>query len=367
MIPFLDFKDLNLPYRRELLKSIAEVIDSGHYILGEKVAEFEKEFADYCGTKTAIGTGNCFDALNLIFRAYKELGAFKENDEIIVPANTYIASILPIVENRLQPLLVEPNINTYNLDPDLIESKITKKTRAILLVHLYGQIAYNQKIKNIAKKYKLKIIEDCAQSTGAQFNGQKVGSLGDAAAFSFYPSKNLASLGDAGAVTTSDSRLAKVVRALRNYGSDQKYFNTYKGINSRLDEIQATVLLIKLKHLDQENQQRREIAYQYLSKIKNPHIILPQSIDDLAHVWHLFVLRTKNRDALSKYLLDQGIGTLVHYPLPPHQQKAFTEWHHLKYPITETIHQSVLSLPLNPYLKKQDIQKIIKACNNYRG
>lgn len=366
MIPFLNFKDLNYPYRRELLQSISDVIDSGHYILGEKVAKFEKEFSRYCGVKETVGTGNCFDALSLIFRAYKEQGIFKENDEIIVPANTYIASILPIIENRLRPVLVEPDIDTYNINPKLIEEKITKNTKAILLVHLYGQIAFTPEIKKIAKKYDLKIIEDCAQSTGAQFNRCRAGSLGDAAAFSFYPSKNLGSLGDAGAVTTNDLKLAKVIRALRNYGSDQKYYNTYKGLNSRLDEIQAAVLLVKLKYIDKENQKRREIAHQYLSKIKNPQINLPQLTDDLSHVWHLFVVRTKNRQSLEKHLQDNGIQTLVHYPLPPHKQKAFKEWNHLKFPITETVHQSVLSLPLNPYLKKQDIKKIIKVCNEYQ-
>lgn len=365
MIPFLNFKDLNAPYKEELLKSISDVIDSGYYILGEKVREFEKAFSKYSGVKHTIGVGNGLDALTLIIRAYKELGVFHENDEIIVPANTYIASILSITENRLKPILVEPNIDTYNLDIDLIEKNISKKTKAILIVHLYGQIAYSEKLKRLAKKYKLKIIEDSAQAAGARFKNKVVGSLGDAGGISFYPSKNLGALGDGGAITTNDSKLARVVRALRNYGSEEKYFNIYKGINSRLDELQAAVLLVKLKYLDKENDKRREIAGKYLNGIKNPKIILPIVQDSNSHVWHLFVIRTKNRESLKEYLDQKGIGTMIHYPVAPHKQKAYKELNKHKYPLTENIHKTVLTLPLNPFMTEEQVEEVIKAVNSY--
>ncbi len=348
MIPFLKFQDLNAPYKAELMRAIEDVIDSGRYILGPKVEEFEKKFAAYVGKKYAIGTGNCLDALTLIFRAYIELGVMKEGDEVIVPANTYIASILAITANNLKPILVEPEIRTYNIDDALIDKYITKKTKAIMPVHLYGKIARVRARKGI------KIIEDSAQV---------VSTYGDAAGFSFYPSKNLGALGDAGAITTNDKKLAEVVLALRNYGSHKKYYNLYKGVNSRLDELQATVLLVKLKYLDEENAKRKKIALQYLKGIKNAKLILPQ--DDATHVWHLFTMRTKIRDAFAEHLSAHGIGSVIHYPIPPHKQKAYKEWSGKKFPITEEIHKTIISLPLFPGMKQDDIDTIIASCNSF--
>ena len=350
MISFLKFEDLNVSYRQELLDAITSVIDSGRYILGPKVEEFEKKFAKYCGVKYAIGTGNCLDALTLIFRGYKELDVFHEGDEIIVPANTYIATILAITANRLKPVLVEPDIATYNLDPKLVGKKITRKTKAILAVHLYGRLA------NIGslRKYGLPIIEDSAQV---------VSTLGDAAGFSFYPSKNLGALGDAGAVTTNDKKLAETIRALRNYGSHKKYYNLYKGVNSRLDELQAAVLLVKLKYLDEENAQRKKIAAQYLAGIKNTKLVMP--IDHPTHIWHLCPVRTNNRDAFEKHLPAHGIGSVIHYPVPPHQQKAYKEWNKKRFPITEEIHKTIISLPLFPGMKQDNVNTVIQACNSF--
>lgn len=365
MVPFLDFKDLNVQYRKELLKVIAQFIDSGQYILGDKVRSFEKEFSVYCGVKETIGTGNGLDALTLIIRAYKELGIFQIGDEVIVPANTYIASILAVTENRLKPVLAEPNLATYNIDAKKIDKYISKKTKAILVTHLYGQIGYSEEIKRIAKKYNLKIIEDCAQAHGAIYRGKKAGSIGDAAGFSFYPSKPLGALGDAGAVTTNDKKLAEMIRALRNYGSRKKYYNEYQGINSRLDELQAVVLSVKLKHLDRDNNIRRKIAQRYIREIQNSKLILPHEESEGLHVWHLFVVRTKNRDRFSKHLTKHGIGSVIHYPVPPHKQKAYTEWKDLSYPICEEIHQTVISLPLYQTMKEKDIREVINACNAY--
>ena len=365
MVPSLNFKDINIAYRQELIDAIAGVIDSGQYILGKKVEEFEKEFSKYCGVKETIGTGNGLDALTLIIRAYKEMGVFNEGDEILVPANTYIASILAITENRLKPVLVEPDINTYNFDVNRLEEKITDRTKGILTVHLYGQIAYSEQMQKIADKYKLKIIEDCAQAAGANYKNKFAGNLGDAAGFSFYPSKNLGALGDGGAVTTSDVDLAKIIRALRNYGSHKKYHNIYKGINSRLDELQAAVLLVKLKYLDEENNKRREIAKLYLENINNKNLILPEAKNESAHVWHLFVVRVKERNRFGQYLAENGIGTVIHYPIPPHKQEAFVEWNSANYPITEEIHDTIISLPLNPAMKEKEIFKVIKVCNEY--
>ena len=365
IIPFLNFKDINIEYHQELIDAIASVIDSGQYILGKKVEEFEKEFSKYCGVKETIGTGNGLDALTLIIRAYKEMGVFNEGDEIFVPANTYIASILAITENRLKPVLVEPDINTYNFDVNRLEEKITDRTKGILTVHLYGQIAYYKQMQKIADKYKLKIIEDCAQATGANYHNKFAGNLGDAGGFSFYPSKNLGALGDGGAVSTSDVELANIIRALRNYGSHKKYHNIRKGINSRLDELQAAVLLVKLKYLDEENNKRREIAKAYLENINNKNLILPEAKNESSHVWHLFVVRAKERDKFGQYLAKNKIGTVIHYPIPPHKQEAFVEWNSKNYPITEKIHDTVISLPLNPAMKEKEIFKVIKACNEY--
>lgn len=366
MIQFLNFKDINAPYKGELMDAIGDVIDSGNYILGEKVKLFEEKFSFYCGVKHTVGTGNGLDALALIIRAYKELGTFNEGDEILVPANTYIASILAITENRLKPVLVEPDIKTYNIDVNLLEGKITSKTKAIMVVHLYGQVGYSDKMQEIADKYNLKIIEDCAQAHGAIYRDRKVGILGDAAGFSFYPSKNLGALGDAGAVTTNDTELAEIVRALRNYGSQEKYHNKYKGINSRLDELQAAVLLVKLKYLDRETEKRRGIALRYLNEIKNQRLVLPTVLENRSHVWHLFVVRTKKRDSLQKHLQDHGVGTLIHYPVAPHKQPAYMEWNKKSYPITEEIHSTVISLPLNPVMTTEEVTKVIEVCNLYK-
>jgi len=364
MIPFFNLKKINGGYRRELLAAIAEVVDSGFYILGPKVKLFEEAFAKYCGVGEAIGTGNGLDALALIIRAYKEIGIFKDGDEILVPANTFIASVLAITENNLKPILIEPDINTYNIDPNELEGRITKKTRAIMIVHLYGRVGYSEKIRKIATKYGLKIIEDCAQAHGAMYKGRRVGSLGDAAGFSFYPAKNLGCLGDGGAITTSDKKLATVVRALRNYGSYEKYLNEYKGINSRLDEMQAAILLVKLKYLDRENEKRRQIAEIYLQKINNAKLILPAQ-NDLSNVWHLFVVRTKDRDGFLKYLADNGVQALIHYPVPPHKQRAYLELGKASHVITEEIHKTVISLPLYPAMTRKDILRVAAVCNSY--
>ncbi len=325
MIPFLDLKGLNAQHRDELIEACTRVIDSGWYIQGNECKEFDSEFAQYCGTKYAIGVANGLDALILILRAYKELGFMKDGDEVIVPSNTYIASILAISQNNLVPVLVEPDINTFLINPDKIEEKITSKTKAILPVHLYGQTCEMNKINEIAKKYNLKVIEDSAQSHGAYFTDKRSGNLGDASGFSFYPGKNLGALGDGGAVTTNDEELANTIKALGNYGSHKKYENLYKGINSRLDEMQAAMLRVKLKYLDEEVKKRREIANYYLENIKNDTIILPIVRAEDNHVWHLFVIRTNKRDELQKYLLDNGIQTLIHYQFQLNNKKAYNE------------------------------------------
>jgi dTDP-4-amino-4,6-dideoxygalactose transaminase len=341
-------------------------VDSGWYILGKEVEEFENEFAKYCGAKYAIGVANGLDALILIFKAYKEMGLMRDGDEVIVPANTYIASILAISANNLTPILVEPNIETFNIDPELIAEKITSKTKAILAVHLYGRCAPMDKINSIAKKFNLKVIEDSAQAHGSFYGDKRVGNLGDASGFSFYPGKNLGALGDGGAITTNDDGLYNVVKALRNYGSIQKYQNIYKGLNSRLDEIQAAILKVKLPHLDSENEERRRIAEIYCEKIKNPKIILPNLTKDRKmSVWHLFVIRSQNRDVLQKYLLDNGVQTVIHYPIPPHKQEAYGALLGLSFPITEKIHDEVLSLPIFSTLESCDVLKIIELINNY--
>jgi dTDP-4-amino-4,6-dideoxygalactose transaminase len=365
MIPFLDLKSINTEYRAELIEACTKVIDSGWYIQGNECKEFDKEFAEYCGTKYAIGVANGLDALILILRAYKELGFMNDGDEVIVPSNTYIASILAISQNNLVPVLVEPDINTYLIDPSKIEEKITSKTKAILPVHLYGQTCEMDKINEIAKKYNLKVIEDSAQSHGAYFGDKRSGNLGDASGFSFYPGKNLGALGDGGAVTTNDEELANAIKALGNYGSHKKYENLYKGLNSRLDEMQAAMLRVKLRYLDEESKKRREIANYYLENIKNENIILPIVRANNNHVWHLFVIRTKKRDGLQKYLLDNGIQTLIHYPIPPHKQNAYVEWNNDNYSISEKIHDEVLSLPISGLQSLEDTKKIVKVLNQF--
>ncbi|OOW16472.1 DegT/DnrJ/EryC1/StrS family aminotransferase [Acinetobacter sp. MF4640] len=371
MIPFLDLKNVNQQYREELITACTRVIDSGWYIGGNELEQFEQNFANYCGVKFAIGVANGLDALILTLRAWKELGKLKDGEEVIVPSNTYIASILAITANDLVPILVEPDIETYNIDPLKIEEAITAKTKVILPVHLYGQLADMPTIMQIANKYKLLVLEDSAQSHGAEINGTKAGNWGDASGFSFYPGKNLGALGDAGAITTNDAELAQILKALRNYGSHEKYKNLFVGVNSRLDEIQAAMLDVKLKHLDAEVNHRRTIAKMYLEGIKNPELSLPLSEVDASqydqHVWHLFVIRSKKREALQQYLAENGVQTLIHYPIPPHKQQAYKEWNDLSYPISEKIHDEVMSLPIGPTLSLESAQQIIDLCNEFRS
>ena len=370
MIPFLDLKNINQQYREELVTACTRVIDSGWYISGNELEQFEQNFANYCGVKFAIGVANGLDALILTLRAWKELGKLKDGDEVIVPANTYIASILAITANNLTPVLVEPDLATYNIDPLKIEAAITSKTKVILPVHLYGQLAAMPKIMDIANRYNLLVLEDSAQAHSAEIHGKKAGNWGDASGFSFYPGKNLGALGDAGAVTTNDAELATMLKALRNYGSHEKYKNLVPGVNSRLDEIQAAMLDVKLKYLDQETQHRRSIASLYLNGIKNPLIQLPLSNINaesyIRHVWHLFVIRSNQREALQQYLLNHGVQTLIHYPIPPHKQQAYKEWNNLNYPISEQIHREVLSLPMGPTLSVADVERIIALCNEFQ-
>lgn len=370
MIKFLDLQKINQQYAAELKQAAAEIIDSGWFVMGAKLKQFETNLAIYNDVKHAIGVANGLDALRLVLRAYLEMGIMKEGDEIIVPANTYIASILAITDNRLIPVLVEPDINTYNLDISKIERHITIRTKGIMVVHLYGQVCWSEQLEDIANRYHLKIIEDNAQSIGAIWNGKKTGALGDAAGFSFYPGKNMGALGDAGAVTTNDDELAAVVRALANYGSRQKYVNEFQGLNSRLDELQAAFLDIKLKYIDAENKRRREIAMYYLENIKHPDIQLPcgnikQTEQNGNHVWHLFVIRTSKRDKLQAYLTSKNIQTLIHYPIPPHKQQAYKEWNHLDFPITEQIHSEVLSFPISPVMADDEIASVVRAVENY--
>ncbi|QSW89998.1 DegT/DnrJ/EryC1/StrS family aminotransferase [Flavobacterium endoglycinae] len=358
MISFLDLKKINEPYETAFQQKLKSVLENGWYILGKEVETFEKAFAEYCGAKYCIVVGNGFDALVLIFKGYIELGKLQKGDEVIVPANTYIASILAILQADLVPVLVEPKLETYNINPDLIQEKITSKTKAILVVHLYGQLAEMEKINEIAEKNNLLIIQDSAQSHGVE--NQK-----STAAYSFYPGKNLGCLGDGGAITTNDSALAKVLFTLRNYGSEKKYYNEYIGVNSRLDELQAGFLNLKLPNLDADNEKRRAIARRYLSEIKNEKIILPFWNFSNNHVFHLFVVRTENREDLQHYLSENNIQTVIHYPVPPHKQNAFQEWNHLSFPITEKIHNEVLSLPISPVLTETEIDFIIEILNQY--
>ena len=375
MIKFLDLQKINAQYQEAFQQKLKSVLDKGWFILGDEVKTFEANFADYCGTKHCIGVGNGLDALVLIFKAYLQLGKLQKGDEVIVAANTYIASILAILQADLVPVLVEPKLETYNINPDLISAKITPKTRVILAVHLYGQLAEMEAINTIASQNNLLVIEDAAQSHGAVLgNRQKAEgknkndatpNLSNAAAYSFYPGKNLGAVGDAGAITTNDDELAKVLFALRNYGSEQKYYNEYIGINSRLDELQAAFLNIKLPNLDADNDYRGTIAKRYLLEIKNEKIILPTWDLSSNHVFHLFVIRTEKRDDLQTYLKQNGIETLIHYPIPPHQQNAFAEWKSLSFPVTEKIHREVLSLPISPVLTNEEVGFVIQILNEY--
>ena len=366
MIHFLNLKKINQPFEVAFQEKMKQFLEGGWYILGNEVKQFETDFAAYCGTRYCIGVGNGLDALVLIFKAYIQLGKLQKGDEVIVPANTYIASILAVLQADLIPVLVEPRLETYNINPEEIEAKITSKTKAILPVHLYGQLCEMKAINEISKKHNLLVIEDAAQAHGSQFSeNEKAGNLGHAAAFSFYPGKNLGALGDAGAITTNDDELANVLFSMRNYGSKVKYENEIIGVNSRLDELQAAFLNIKLKQLDSENEFRRSMAKRYLSEIKNDKIILPNWDFSQNHVFHLFVIRTSNRLGLQNYLKENGIETMIHYPIPPHKQKALVNWNQLSFPITEKIHSEVLSIPLNSGLKASEIQHIITVLNKF--
>lgn len=380
MIKFLDLQKINAQYTEELKIATSRVIDSGWYLLGNELKNFEVNLAQYIGVKHAIGVANGLDALRLIIKAYIEMGVMQEGDEVIVPANTYIASILAISDNRLKPVLVEPDINTYNLDISLIEKHITERTKAILVVHLYGRVCWSDELEAIAKKHNLRIIEDNAQAIGAEFSSEgvtlshpltkprKTGALGDAAGFSFYPGKNLGALGDAGVVTTNDQELATMVRALGNYGSKQKYVNEFQGLNSRLDEIQAAILDVKLKYVDVETARRREIAQYYCENIKNDLVLLPKATElDTEHVWHLFVIRCIERDRLQQFLTENGVQTLIHYPIPPHKQYAYAEYNSFSYPLTELIHDEVLSLPISPVMTLEEVELVVTVLNNYRA
>lgn len=366
MIKFLDLQQINLAHQQEIEERLLNTFRSGWYLLGNEVKTFEEHLASFIGAKHAIGVANGLDALRLILRAYIEMGVMQKGDEIIVPANTYIASVLAISDNGLVPVLVEPDISTYNIDISKIEEKITSRTRGVMIVHLYGRVVFSENLKALAQQHQLKIIEDNAQAIGAEWNGIKTGNLGDAAGFSFYPGKNLGALGDAGAVTTSDDELAQTIRALANYGSNQKYVNIYQGLNSRLDEIQAAVLGVKLKYIDAENSRRKEIAKRYIAEIKNLNILLPENpANEAEHVWHLFVIRTESREQLQNYLTENGVQTLIHYPIPPHKQEAYKDWNNLSFPITEQIHDEVLSLPISPVMSDEEIENVISICNHY--
>lgn len=361
MIKYLDLKRINDCHDMELRQAIDEVLQSGWYLKGEATHRFEQHYADFIGTKFCIGCANGLDALTLIFRAYKEMGIMKDGDEVIVPANTFIASILAITDNNLVPVMVEPDIKTLEIDDRLIEQAITTRTRAIMIVHLYGRCAYTDKIGELCKRYNLRLIEDNAQAHGCTFGNRKTGSLGDAAGHSFYPGKNLGALGDAGAVTTNVEELARVIAALGNYGSHQKYVHDYTGRNSRIDELQAAMLDVKLKYLDTENQRRKQIASIYINKVKNPSIYIPQSERDC--VWHIFPVFCERRDELKQYLGSHGVETQIHYPIPPHMQHCYSRWNSISLPVTERLSREELSLPCHQMMTDKDAEMIAEIIN----
>ncbi len=365
-VKFLDLKGINARYKAELIEASTRVINSGWYLMGDELKKFENSYASFCGSKYALGVGNGLDALRLILRGYIELGLISHGDEILVPANTYIASILAITDNNLVPIFVEPKLETYNLDSDRIEKLITSRTKGVLTVHLYGQNSIDDKLLEVCKNHELLLIEDAAQSHGAKWNGIMTGNIGDAAGHSFYPGKNLGALGDAGAVTTDNVELAKVIMALRNYGSHKKYENIFKGYNSRLDEIQAAFLNVKLKYVESEIIERRRVAQLYLGNITNSDIILPTSPEKDGHVWHLFVVRCKERDSLMDHLKNNNIHCMIHYPIAPYHQKAYSEYNDLSFPITDKIHGEVLSLPISPVMDDSECFKVIEAVNSWK-
>lgn len=361
MIKFLDLKKINERFRGEMDAAVKRVLDNGWYLLGQEIEQFEKDFAAYCGVKHCVGVANGLEALKLIIKAY----GFGPGDEIVVPANTYIASILAISDSGCTPVLVEPKWETRLIDEDLIEAAITPRTKAIMVVHLYGRAMEMTKVWAIAKRHGLKVIEDSAQAHGAMFNGRRTGNLGDASGFSFYPGKNLGCLGDGGAVTTNDAELAAKVKALRNYGSDVKYHFPYRGTNSRLDEIQAAWLGVKLPRLDADNARRREIAARYCAEISNPLVELPVNPNDESMVWHVFAVTCPKRDELQKSLTENGIQTVIHYPIPPHKQPCYAEWNGRSYPVTERIHREILSLPISPVLTDGEVGEVIRVVNEF--
>lgn len=367
MINFLDLQKVTMKYAGEIHDAALRVIDGGWYLQGKENTQFEVAYAQYIGTSYCVGCANGLDALTLIFHAYMEMGILQRGDEVIVPANTYIASILSITANGLCPVLVEPQLETYQIDASKIESAISSKTKALLIVHLYGQCAYNETINALCQKYNLTLVEDNAQAHGCRYHGEsRTGSLGDAAAHSFYPGKNLGALGDGGAITTNNGKLAKMVRSLANYGSSKKYVFEYIGRNSRLDEMQAAVLSVKLPYLDEDNDARRKVAQFYMEHIKNLYIVLPTVEDWQSNVFHIFPIRCKQRDALQTYLLNNGVQTLIHYPIPPHKQKCYKEWNERSFPITEQIHQEELSLPISQVLAPEEYQSVVEIINKWK-
>ena len=365
MIPFLDLKAVTELHADEIQQAALNVIQSGWYLRGQATAAFEQHYAEYIGCRHCIGVANGLDALTLIYRAYIEMGVMQPGDEVIVPANTYIASILAITESGLSPVLIEPDTDTLEMDDCLIEQAITSRTRSILIVHLYGRCAYTERIGELCRKNNLKLVEDNAQAHGCRYKNQRTGSLGDAAGHSFYPGKNLGALGDGGAVTTNDDALADCIRALANYGSSRKYVHRYKGRNSRLDEIQAAILDVKLRHLDLDNRHRQQIARYYYDHISHPLISLPQRLDDKQNVYHIFPVRCTERDRLQQYLTEQGIQTLIHYPIPPHRQECYKAWNSMVLPVTEQIARQELSLPISPVLTLQEAQAVVRVLNDF--
>jgi dTDP-4-amino-4,6-dideoxygalactose transaminase len=372
MIKFLDLQKITASYADELKLAAAEVIDSGWFLQGSQTKDLENNLKTYIGSENAVGVANGLDALKLILQAYIQIGVLKEGDEILVPANTYIATILAITDNKLTPILIEPDLATYNINIQLIARHITDKTKGIIVVHLYGRICWDTELESLISKHGLIAIEDNAQAFGASWGNRKSGNLGDAAGFSFYPGKNLGALGDSGAVLTGNADLGNIVRSLGNYGSSRKYFNDYQGVNSRIDEIQAAFLKVKLKYIDEENQIRRNIANYYCNNIKNGRVILPNGKmnlpveNDLSNVWHLFVIRTNDRELFQNYLLENGIQSLIHYPVPPHKQKCYKEMNQLSFPITELIHKEILSLPISPVMTNAEIEKVVQVVNAWQ-
>lgn len=366
MVKFLDLQAITAMHGDEIKAAVNRVIDSGWFLQGNENQQFESDYAKYIGTGHCVAVANGLDALKLIMRGYKEMGIMKDGDEIIVPANTYIATILAITDNNLVPILVEPTFDHLEMDIDQVEQHITPRTKGVMTVHLYGRIAYNDKLGEICKKYGLKLMEDCAQSHGCAWKGVKTGALGDAAAHSFYPAKNLGALGDAGAVTTNDQELASVIRALANYGSPHKYVFKYVGMNSRMAETDAAALDVKLKYLDKDNQARQKLAAYYYENIKNPLITLPKRIADENNVYHQFPIFCEKRDELQAFMKENGVQTLIHYPIPPHKQECYKTWNNCSYPITEKIHAQELSIPMNQVLKRLEAKLIVDSLNSFR-